>query len=74
MINVILITPRENPRRRSVGLQNEASRTSPTGRSLGFSSGGLKGIGQNLDKNSEKQKKDKVRPKIAQNSPFVSLL
>ena len=48
------ITPRENPRRRSVGLQNEAT----TGQSLGFSSGGLKGIGQNLDngsKNSENQ-------------------
>ena len=43
------LTPRENPRRRSV---------CPTGRSLGFSSGGLKGIGQNLDngsKNSENQ-------------------
>ena len=54
------ITPRENPRRRSVGLQNEArfNQLCPTGRSLGFSSGGSKEIGQNLDngsKNSENQ-------------------
>ena len=34
----------------------------------------LKGISQNLDngsKNSENKKKDGVRPKIAQNSPFM---
>ena len=42
--------------------------------SKGGAMGDLKGISQNLDngsKNSENQKKDGVRPKIAQNSPFV---
>ena len=48
-----------------------------TGRSLGFSSGGSKEIGQILDngsKNSENQNKDGVRPKIAQKYQIVSLL
>ena len=70
----MFVTPRENPRRRSAALLVEPSRTSPTGRSLGFSSGGLKGIGQNLDngsKNSENQNKDGVRSKIAQKYQIV---
>ena len=41
-IIVTFITPRENPKR-----------PSPTGRSLGFLSGGSKEIGQNLDNGSE---------------------
>ena len=40
------LTPRENPRRRSVGPQK-------WGQSLGFSSGGSKEIGQNLYNGSE---------------------
>ena len=44
---------------------------------LGFSSGGSKEFGQNLDngsKNSENKLKDKVRPKMAQKLHFVSQL
>ena len=55
------ITPRENPRR---GLRYKSGAFSTLGRSLGFSSGGLKRNGQNPDTMEAKTVKTKIKTQI----------
>ena len=70
-----IITPRENPRR---GPRYKSGAFSTLGRSLGFSSGGLKENGQNPDTVEAKTVKTKIKTQIGQKMGqkyhFVSLL